>query len=268
MTRFLKPLVVFLTLGYLGICAFLYVAQDSMLYYPSSNVTNADAAVFILSSEGLSIKVWRAGTGENALLYFGGNGENVANNIPRFAPLYESSTVYFMNYRGFGGSDGEPDEHGFYRDAAALYDLVSSNHANVSIIGRSLGSGVATWLAAERPVDKLVLVTPFDSVESVASRNYPFVPVSLLLRDKYRSIDRVQQISAPVLILVADHDVVVPHAHTMALASQFPPTQLRLRTIDNSDHRSISRSPSYVAAIEEFLTPAQEGSAQSQLSAP
>lgn len=267
MMRLLKPLAVAVALGYAGICAFLYLAQDSMLYYPSAEITSADAEVLFLPSDGLSIKVWRAGNGANALLYFGGNGENVANNIPRFAGLYESSTVYFMNYRGFGGSDGEPDEVGFYNDAAALFDFVSSRHANVSIIGRSLGSGVATWLAAERPVSRLVLVTPFDSVEKVASRNYPFVPISLLLRDKYRSIDRVDRISAPVLILVADQDVVVPHAHTMALASQFPPSQLRLRTIDSSNHRSIARSPSYAAALEEFLAPALESSAQSRSSA-
>lgn len=255
MIRSLLPLLLIAAFAYGGLCAYLFAAQDTLLYFPTAEVHSDDAEALGFENDGETLKVWKVGEGRNALLYFGGNAENVAYGAEEFAGLLPDTAVYLHNYRGYGGSSGEPDEAAFYSDAVVLFDRLSERHAEISVIGRSLGSAVATWLAAKRPVSRLVLVTPFDSIASVAKEIYPLAPVDLLLRDQYRSIDYVPEITAPVLVLVADDDRVIPYRNTMALVSRFPPSQLRVRTISNSNHNTISRSPAYVEALREFLQP-------------
>lgn len=254
-TRGMRGLLLMLLLAYGGMCAWLYAAQDELLYFPTAEVHSARAETLQLRNDGETLKVWKVGEGSHALIYFGGNAENVAYNIPAFADMLPDTAVYLHNYRGYGGSSGVPDEAAFYSDAALLFDEIRGQHDSISVVGRSLGSGVASWLAAERPVARLVLVTPFDSVASVAQRAYPFAPVGLLLRDKFVSVDYVSRIEAPVLVLAAEDDGIVPRSNTMALVDRFPPQQVRLRTIDGTTHNSISRSPDYASALREFLQP-------------
>lgn len=240
-------------LAYTGICTYMYLVQDDLLYYPTPEVTSDLAHDVRLSHDGEILKIWRLGDGRNAILYFGGNGENVAGNVPRFAGAFGDTAVYFMNYRGYGGSSGTPAEDALYRDAAFLFDYVRERHAAAAVIGRSLGSGVAVWLAANRPVSALVLVTPFDSVEQVARDAYPFLPVSLLLKDRYASVDRAPDIDVPVLILMAADDTVIPNRNTRALASAFSPDLLEFETIGGVGHNTISSSPRYMQQLSAFV---------------
>lgn len=252
-------------LAYAGLCTWLYFAQDNLLYLPTPEVSAANASITYLRNGPETIKVWKVGNGSRAVLYFGGNGENVANNIETFRGLLPDTTFYLMNYRGYGGSSGEPAEAAFLEDAALLFDQVSEVHKRVAVIGRSLGSGVATWLAANRPVTRLILVTPFDSVENIAKSEYPFAPVSLLLRDKFRSIDYVPAISAPVLVLLADNDVVIPHHYAMNLVAQFPLEQVRVRILPETTHNTVSQADEYALLIKQFLSeemPSQTQTAQ------
>lgn len=254
MTRALLRFSLVGLLAYAGLCAYLYVAQDSMLYFPTAEVTAPRTEVIALYNDTERLKIWKVGNGTHAVLYFGGNGENVANNIDGFDGLLEDATFYLANYRGYGGSSGRPGEAAFVADAALLYDTVRPQHATVSVIGRSLGSGVATWLAANREVTKLILVTPFDSVENVASQVYPYVPVSLLLRDKFRSVDYAPAITAPVLVLLAGTDSVIPHQHAIKLVNEFPESQVTVRTLSRTTHNTISRADAYYPSIRQFLS--------------
>ncbi len=253
MKRTLPRLLALLLLGYAGLCGWLYAAQDTMLYFPTAPAEARDADALLFEHDGESLRVWQVGAGSRALLYFGGNAENVAWTASEFSGLLADTAVYLPEYRGYGASSGEPGEAAFYRDAAFLYDRVAGQHADIALVGRSLGSGVAAWLAAERPVTRLVLVTPFDSLEAVAQGAYPFVPVSMLLRDKYPSIERVPDIAARTLVLVADEDRVIDYGRTMALVSRFPPDQVRVMTVAHTNHNTISRSPAYREALRDFL---------------
>ncbi len=246
-------LLVAATLGYLALCAWLYAAQDSMLYYPTAEVAASDAEVLRLANGPATLKVWQLGDGPDGVIYFGGNGEDVARNINNFRGMLPDATIYLVNYRGYGGSSGEPGEAAFIDDAAFLFDHLAGRHRSISAIGRSLGTGVATWLAANRPVDKLVLVTPYDSIEDIAAAVYPYMPVSLLLRDKFRTIDLVPNVSAPVLVLMAESDQIVPHANTLRLIGTFPHGQVRVRMLRGTNHRTISSAPEYVELIGQFL---------------
>lgn len=239
--------------AYVGLCGWLYVTQDSLLYFPSAEIADAPAQIVALQNGDHTLKIWKVGDGSHAVIYFGGNGENVANNIAGFDGLMPDTSVYLVNYRGFGGSTGEPGEAAFYEDAALLYDRVSEAHDRVSLIGRSLGSGVATWLAANRDVYRIVLVTPYDSIENIAKRNYPYAPVSLLLRDKYRSIDRASSITVPILVLLAEKDSIIPHRHAMNLVKEFSEEQVTVKTLPYSTHNTISRAQGYFESMARFL---------------
>lgn len=246
-------------LGYAGICAFMFLAQHSLLYHPTPEVEHDGAEALRLEHAGETLKVWKAGDGPHAVLYFGGNAEDVAYNIDEFKAAFDDTALYFVNYRGYGGSTGSPSEEALYEDAAFVFDYAAERHSRVSAIGRSLGSGVAVWLAAERPVAKLVLVTPYDSIESVAKSLYPFLPVSLLIRDRYPSVERVPEVDAPTLIVYAENDSIIPNENTLALAEAFPEEQLEIRRIENVGHNSVSYPPEYMRSITEFLASAAVG---------
>lgn len=246
-------LAVVAVLVYTASCSWLYLGQEALLYYPTPESTRTDAKALRLSHDGETLKVWKAGDGEAAVIYFGGNAEDVGFNIPSFTREMPDTTHYFVNYRGYGGSSGSPDEAANYRDAAFVFDYVRERHEPVSVIGRSLGSGIAVWLAAARPVTRLVLISPYDSLEAVARNAYPWVPVSLLLKDKYRAVDHVPDVDAPVLILVAEADSIIPRERSAALARAFDEAQACLQVIRNAGHNTIGRSQDYMRLISDFL---------------
>ena len=115
--------------------------------------------------------------GTRALLYFGGNAEDVSASLPQLARDFPGRALYLMHYRGYGASTGRPSEAALHADALALFDKVHATQPQVAVMGRSLGSGVAVRLAAQRPVSALVLVTPYDSLRDGAARQRPVFPV-------------------------------------------------------------------------------------------
>jgi len=124
---------------------------------------------------------------------------------------------------------------------------------DVFVVGRSLGSGVATYVASQRPVSRLVLVTPFDSVENVAQEQFPFYPIWILLKDKFDSASRAKAIDSKVLILSADGDRVISKKRTDNLAASLSRVQLTQVVINNSGHNSLSENNKFYNAIHQFL---------------
>ncbi len=240
-------------LAYIGVCTLLYTTQRRIMYYPTPE-NHAPTEQLRIASGEESLKVWRLNAGQpRAIIYFGGNAEDVYGNAGFFAQGFDDATVYLVNYRGYGGSTGSPTEDGLYRDAESVFDVVTKAHSSIAVIGRSLGSGVATHLASVRNIEKLVLVTPFDSLESVASRLYPVFPISLLLKDKFPSVDRVENFNVRTLLIIAEHDEVIRREHSDALTAAFPPTQVDVHTIAEATHNTIHDAPEYRVLLEEFL---------------
>jgi pimeloyl-ACP methyl ester carboxylesterase len=241
-------------LAYLGIAAVLYTTQRSLLYVPTPESSGYGAESVNIDSDGESLKVWRLNGGrDRAIIYFGGNAEQVSGNVPMFADMFRNATVYLVNYRGYGGSSGSPTEQGLYADAVAVYDHVAGQHDGVAVIGRSLGTGVATYLATVRDVERIVLVTPYDSIERVAARHYPIFPVALFLKDKYPSIERAEDIDAPTLVLVAEDDRVVPREHAESLVLAFGDGVVQMVVLEDTTHNTIGASPAYPVLLDEFL---------------
>jgi uncharacterized protein len=174
----------------------------------------AEEAV-IETSDGENLIVWHAPPQDDkpVVIYFHGNAEIVASRAARHRELIADGIgLVALSYRGYMGSTGCPTERGLLRDAEAAYQFAAMRYPPDRIVlwGHSLGSGVAVALAATRPVAKLVLEAPFTSTTDLAARLFPFVPVRWLMRDQFRSDERIAQVSAPILILHGARDVVVP----------------------------------------------------------
>ena len=254
MKRSIVALVTFVGLAYTALCAALYVGQRSLLYHPTPESHSVHANALWLKTAGATLKVWHIAHGsDRAILYFGGNAEDVAWNIDPLTALFPEDDVYLVNYRGYGGSSGSPSEAGLFEDAEAVFDRIRKNHAMVSVIGRSLGSGVAVHLASVRDVGRIVLVTPYDSVMSVAKSQFAIFPVSLMLKDRFDSYSKADDIDVPTLVLLAEDDRIIPHRHSERLVTALAPEQLRLQTIRNTNHDSIVQSEEYLRALHEFL---------------
>jgi pimeloyl-ACP methyl ester carboxylesterase len=185
----------------------------------------------------------------NAIVYFGGNGEDVAYNLPEFSSAFPQHALYLMNYRGYGGSSGTPTEQAIHQDAQALFDWVHARHAHVVVMGRSLGSGVAIRLATERPAARLVLITPYSSIVELGARQFPYFPVRWLARDKYESWRYAPKLTVPTLLIAAENDEVIPRASTDDLYSRFKPGVASLQVIPGVGHNTIGNSPLYLTSL-------------------
>lgn len=244
-----------LVLGYLALTALLFARQRDLIYYPAGTRVEAHSSNFSLQRDGTTLRGWRLNPGQpQALIYFGGNAERVELPGQELAAHFPNHTLYLMAYRGYGASDGSPTQADLFADALALHDHVRNQHPHggISVIGRSLGSGVAAWLASQRPLRRLVLVTPFDSLSAVAQAHYPLFPVRWLLRDRYESAQYLADYTGPVLVIRADQDRVVPAANTDRLLAALP-VPAQVVAFAEADHDTVSQQSGYVAALTDFI---------------
>ncbi len=254
MKRIIQPIISIGLLVYVGMGVYLYLNQRNFLYFPRADVTSAYSNVLMKNkNESINIIVLNEGH-KNAILYFGGNGESMALSSDYIAQQFPTFTCYLMDYRGYGKSTGEATEQGLYSDALKLYDSIKNKHNRISIGGRSLGSAIATYVAAKRKVSKLALITPFDSIISVAQDRYPLYPAKLLLHgNRYDSISRVKDISAETFIVVAGEDKVIPRKNTQNLINAFKGKKLKVDTIQNRGHNNISSDKRYYKIMQDFI---------------
>jgi len=170
--------------------------------------------------------------------------------MPSFSAAFPNYAIYLLHYPGYGGSSGSPSETAILADALALFDRVHAEHQNIVVIGRSLGSGVAIRVASLRPVTRLVLVTPFDSLQNVAAQHYPYFPVRWLLRDKFESWRFAPKIVAPTRIIVAEEDEIIPRASTDRLRAHFKDGVVSYVVVPGVGHNTISDSPDYLSLLK------------------
>ena len=239
-------------LAYLALCLLLFVFQRSLIWIPQPPRPVAGAATMVLERDAVQVRVTtHPADGPHALLYFGGNAEAVAFSLPELRQAFPDHALYLLNYRGYGGSGGRPSEAAVVADALALHDLVRARHPQVTVMGRSLGTGVAIQVAAARPVSRLVLVTPFESLVDLGQRLFPFVPVRWLLRDRFESGHHAAGVRAPTLVLLAERDEVIPRASSQALVARFAPGVASVVVLPGVGHNDLSLKPALVAFPRE-----------------
>ncbi len=248
---------------YLGAAAILYVAQRSLMYFPETvRTTPAQAGlpeaaeIDLTASDGAKILAWHVPPrdGKPVILYFHGNGGALRNRAARFRKLVNDGIgLVALEYRGYGGLRGSPTEAGLIADAEAAYAFAAARYPVQQLVlwGESLGSGVAVALAAEKPVGRVILEAPFTSAAAVAAIRYWYMPVRLLMKDQYRSDERIEKVTAPVLILHGVHDRIVPYAMGERLFELTTARKHIVRFLDG-DHEDLD-SNGALHAVGRFL---------------
>ena len=220
----LKWFLPIVLLGYCVLLGAMYFAQRAIMYFPERIRTAPAAAglagaeeVVLDTSDGERIIAWHVPPrgDKPVVLYLHGNGGSLAWRVNRFRALTADGTgLVALSYRGYGGSSGSPTETGLIEDAAAAYAFAAARYPaeRLAAWGESLGTAVAVALAAQKPIWRLILQSPFTSAADVAAHVYWFLPVRLLMKDQFRSDLRIGKVTAPVLVMHGDRDRIVPFA--------------------------------------------------------
>jgi uncharacterized protein len=243
------------TIAYGLACLALFCGQRRLLYLPPAPgrlATTYATESLQLADVAIHMTV-KTATSDKALLYFGGNAEWVAQHLSSLAAAFPGFAVYLPDYRGYGGTNGQPSEPALQQDALAVFDYVHAKHSQVAVIGRSLGTGVATYLASVRPVARLVLVTPYDSIEAIAKQQYPLFPVSWLLQDKFESWRYVPKITTPTTIITAQQDQIIPAENSKRLYNHFKTGVARYVELPAVNHDTVVEGAMYLTTLREAI---------------
>ena len=212
-----------LIIAYIVLIIFIYFYQRNLLYHPSENNYQNDKIqfnydeIFITVDEEIQLKSWiikKDFKKFKTLVIFHGNAGHLSNRIYKLNELYKLDiNILLISWRGFSGNKGSPTENNLYKDAkAAIKWLNEEGVSNNQIIlyGESLGSGVAVEVGKENNFNSIILESPFTSIENSAKIYYPYLPVRLILKDRYDSISKIKMINIPILVMHGEKDDVVP----------------------------------------------------------
>lgn len=247
----------------IGFPLLMYLAQDSLIFHPQPLEESRRAALaqsrsveslFIHGADGTRLHAWhvKGSPGSPLVLYFGGNAEEVSWMMDDAARRAPGVGWLLVDYRGYGSSDGSPSEKALVADALLWYDKVAEQK-KVYVFGRSLGSGVAVQLAAQRPVAGMILVAPFDSLVEVGKRLYPFLPVNWMLKHRFDSVALAPKMKVPLLCIVASHDDIVPAEHAKRLYDAWGGPKQWIG-LEGAGHNSTDDAVNYWPSIQRFLT--------------
>ena len=248
----------------LGFPVLIYFLQERLIFFPQpvaqdplqANPGAAIEEVSLVTADQVRLRGWlvkATPTPAPLLLYFGGNAEEVSW-LASTAGRYAGWSLLLFNYRGYGRSEGKPGETELFADALQIHDYAAkrAQGGRVAVMGRSLGSGVAVYLAAQRPVAGVILVSPYDSIESVAQGVYPFLPISLMLKHRFDSIARAPQLKQRLLCLIPERDEVIPPAHGERLFDAWGGEKRKV-VLQEAGHNSTDAHPMFWSSIREFL---------------
>lgn len=221
----MKIASVALVVCYAAAVALLWAFQRDLMYYPDAMppvppsyyaMLGGVREVELETADGLTLTAWYAPgpAGRPTVVVLPGNGGSLRNSRYRLKHFKDAHMgVLLVAYRGYSGNPGTPSEHGLYADARAALDWLAAHGVDgvsTVVYGASLGSGIATKMAAERELGAVVLEAPYTSTVDVATLRLPLVPVRWLMKDRFESLARITAITEPVLVMHGDRDTVVP----------------------------------------------------------
>jgi len=219
----LLQLVLIIFFLYFFVLVFLYFYQRNLLYHPNENNYSEDKIsvdikkVKIQTEDSLELLGWYHAKNlkdYKTLIYFHGNAGSLENRIHKLNHFQDMNINFLIiAWRGFSGNNGKPSETGLYEDGKSAIDWIKKKgveEKNLILYGESLGTGVATHLAQNRGFGGIILETPFTSMTDAAKKFYPYIPVDLLLKDKFENYKKIKNINSPLLIMHGEVDQIVP----------------------------------------------------------
>jgi len=254
----LKRMIGSLVAVYFGAIGYLYFTQDDqvfnakMLVVKEQKIEGEGIEALNFAVEGALLKGLYRKTSEHAplLIYFGGNADDAREFVKITRPLmgYDMMT---LNYRGYVDSTGKPSEKALYADALSQYDAFAKGR-EVILVGRSLGTGVATYVASKREVKGLVLITPYDSILSMAKQKYPYFPIDVLLKHPFEANVYIPHVKATIAVIEVDNDVTIPRFHLEQLLKVMPKKPLHV-TLYNTTHGDVLEHPEFNKELQALL---------------
>jgi uncharacterized protein len=239
---------------FVGFTTLLYFNQENMLF-PRKELnegfalwarqTFPQSEMKITTPDGTKLHGWfiqrKTEEKQPLLIYFGGNATE-ATVFLSFIDHFPQHAIATFNYRGYGLSEGSPSEEMIFQDALYLYDLFIKNPNidpnRIYVMGRSLGTGVATYLASQRSVKGTILISPYESILALAEEQHPYIPVSFLLKHRFESVKYAPQIKTPALAFVGLIDEVISPEHSDRLIEKWG-GQIKKITFPFASHNSI-----------------------------
>lgn len=229
-TQTILSTTIFLIFAYLISLLFLYISQRSFIY-KNYKKDLEDAKYYgyeaktiqITTKDNITITSWYKKAKNNlpTMIYFHGNSGNLSNQVKKLKKFSSLGIgVLAISWRGFGTSSGSPSEKGLYLDGRAAVDyLLSQNISSKDIFlyGISLGTGIAVQIATEYPVMAVILESPYTSMTTLAKKRYPIFPIKSLLKDNFKTIDKISSIKSPLLIFHGYLDKTIPIEHSFKL---------------------------------------------------
>ena len=252
---------------YTALALFLYFTQERHVYFPTrpigatpEHVGIAYERVSFRSADNVALTGWFVGVSRprGTVLFCHGNGGNISyllETVKLFSALEYNLLVF--DYRGYGESDGTPTEEGTYLDAEAAWDYLVKQRgilpSSIVLMGRSLGGGVATWLAQRHAPQALILESTFTSLADIAAEVYPYFPVRWLLRFRYSTLDRIADVRCPVLVIHSRADEIVSFRHGWALFGAAREPKVFLEIQGGHNEGFLISADRYAAGIKDFL---------------
>ena len=251
--------------AYLFLLVGLFLLQRNMLYFPARDLGAPEQygvtgfrPITLTAEDGMRLTAWQhdAAPGYPTIIYFHGNAGHLGYRAAKYSALAEAGFgVVALSYRGFGTSEGTPTEQGLYHDARSALNYAMGERGlpitRILLYGESLGSGIAVQMATEYPVAGLILEAPYTSILNRARAVVPvIVPVKLILKDHYASIDKIGQVKAPLLLFHGEKDQVVPVGDGRAIlaAANEPKEGLFFPEVDHTQFDL----PTLTSAMQRF----------------
>ena len=216
-------LILIIIFIYFLLLVFLYFYQRNLLYHPNENNYSGDKIsvnirkIKISTSDNINLLGWyheKNLQDYKTLIYFHGNAGSLENRIHKLNHFQDMNINFLIiAWRGFSGNNGKPSETGLYEDGKSAIDWIKKKGVkenNLILYGESLGTGVATHLAQNRGFGGIILETPFTSMTDAAKKFYPYIPVDLLLKDKFENYKKIKNINSPLLVMHGEVDQIVP----------------------------------------------------------
>lgn len=252
--------LLFLACIFLYCCAllYLYFFQTSLVFNAKAILSKEDFSLSDVKHISLHVKgalldgVYKKSSLKNAplIFYLGGNADDATRIVLHMKKL-EGFDIVAFNYRGYCKSSGVPSQEALYADSLKIYDTFAKEH-KIVVMGRSLGTGIATYLASKREVKGVILITPYDSILSIARKQYPYFPISLLLKHSFESAKNLLHVKAPIGLIEVVNDTVVTKYHFDKLRAKVKNLILHVR-LENTTHGDVLNHPDFEKSIEKML---------------
>lgn len=266
--RMIYTIFIGLALGYLLLVGFVYLRQDSMVYYPTKDIegTPSDIGlkyeeITLKTKDSVNLSAWYvpARDERGVVLFCHGNAGNISHRLDSIRIFHDLGlSVLIFDYRSYGRSEGSPTEGGTYLDAESAWDyLVNVKGARpekIILFGRSMGSAVAVELALRHPAAGIIIESGFKSIPALGAKFFPYLPIRLISRFQYSTIDKVSRINMPKLFIHSPQDEMIPYEHGAALFEKAKEPKEFLQITGGHNEGFLTSGKIYTDGLDRFIT--------------